>query len=298
MTMPLFIPDINAPDLAYINIRDGETEPAKAARELVESLWQRYASYADSNFRTEIKNAFNERFWEMYLTCSLLDLNLPVSYPKPAGPDVCLSLEKGSVWIEAICPRQGSKENPDRVPDYNFGASVATRVPDDEVILRLRQAIETKFRVFDRYAEKGIVSQDAARVIAINGCQIPHARLEREVPRVVRCVLPIGNLQVMFPRDPNAATESSYQYRRVVERRNGAEVETDIFFQDKYRTLSAVLYSSVDACNPTQRLGDDFVLIHNPRATIPVPQGMISRGREYRVREAEEIFSLETIDHV
>jgi type I restriction enzyme S subunit len=297
MTTPLFIPEIDAPDLAYNHIRDGENEPAKAARELVENLWQRYAPYADSNFRTEIQTAFDERFWEMYLTCSLLDLNLPVSCPKP-GPDVCLSLEKELVWIEAICPGPGSEKNPDRVPDYNFGASTATRVPDDEVILRLRHAIETKFRVFDCYAKKGIVSLDAARVVAINGCQVPHARDQREVAIIMRSVLPIGNLQIMFPRDPNAATESSYQYRRVVERRNSAEVETDIFFQDKYRKLSAVLYSCVDACNPTQRLGEDFILIHNPRATIPLPQGMISRGREYRVREAEENFSLETIDHV
>lgn len=178
MTEPLFISDADASDPAYVNIRVGESEPAMAARELTEGLWRTYRPYADRHFRTEIQSAFDERFWEMYLTCALLDLGLPVSCPKP-GPDVLLSLGETTIWVEAICPTQGSDENPDRVPDYNFGAPVATRVPDDEVIMRLRHAIETKVRAFDKYTAQGIVSNDSAWIVAVNGCQIPHARLER-----------------------------------------------------------------------------------------------------------------------
>ncbi len=296
MTEPLFILDADASDPAYVNIRDGEPEPAKNARELTERLWRLYRPYADPHFRTEIQSAFDERFWEMYLTCALLDLGLPVSCPKP-GPDVQLSLDETTVWIEAICPTRGSEENPDRVPDYNFGAPVATRVPDAEVIMRLRHAIETKVRAFNRYAERGIISNDSAHVVAINGCQIPHARLERDIPRIIRSVLPIGNMQVTFDRDPSVPTETSYQYRRTVERMKGAEIETDVFLQDRYRSLSAVLYSSVDACNPTRRLGDDFILIHNPRAVVPLPDMTIRRGREYRVRESEDVFSLGSTVH-
>lgn len=104
-------------------------------------------------------------------------------------------------------------------------------------------------------------------------------------------------MQVTFHRDPSVPTETSYQYRRAVERKKGAEIETDVFFQDRYRRLSAVLYSHVDAGNPARRLGDDFILIHNPRALVPVPDMTIRRGREYWVRESGDVFSLDSIVH-
>lgn len=106
MIKPLFMPDIHAPDLAYKHIRDDENEPANAARELVESLWQRYAPYADSNFRTQIQTAFDERFWEMYLTCSApVKSGLPREFVEPFGPYIEENRGYAPVFLLDIPPR-------------------------------------------------------------------------------------------------------------------------------------------------------------------------------------------------
>ena len=86
-------------------------------REFVETLWQKYCRYADPQFRREIRTSFNERFWEMSLTCALLDCGLDVSCPKP-GPDNLVTHQGIKVWIEAICPGPGAPGMPDSVPRW------------------------------------------------------------------------------------------------------------------------------------------------------------------------------------
>jgi hypothetical protein len=72
---PLFSPgEAEAP---YRNLRDMVTPEARAGKEFAERLWTQYHPYADAHFLTEIRRDFHARFWEMYLTCTLLQsLNL------------------------------------------------------------------------------------------------------------------------------------------------------------------------------------------------------------------------------
>jgi hypothetical protein len=54
------------------------------------------------------------------------------------------------------------------------------------------------------------------------------------------------------------------------------------FLSNEYSHVSAVLYSRANwICRP-QRPGDDFILVHNPKAQCPLPIGWLAVGEEWR----------------
>lgn len=63
---------------------------------------------------------------------------------------------------------------------------------------------------------------------------------------------------------------SSYQYRARISKANGSPVSTRTFLDEQASFCRAVLHSSVDCANHPDQLGDDFSLLHNPRATHPL----------------------------
>jgi len=64
-------------DPGYMNVRD--LAHHSEDRVFVESLWQMYRPYADTNFRSDARHHFNEQFWEMYLGCTLLEHGFRIS---------------------------------------------------------------------------------------------------------------------------------------------------------------------------------------------------------------------------
>jgi hypothetical protein len=61
-----------------------------------------------------------------------------------------------------------------------------------------------------------------------------------------------------------------------------------------------VIYSWADAGNPIERerWGSDFYIIHNPRATNPLPSGFAKCGIEYSVTVKPDSFTLKpAINH-
>ncbi len=81
----------------------------------------------------------------MYLAASLDALGLPLvgrvekRYRK-GGPDIEV---RDAIWIEAIAPGAGTTD--DRVPEVDTSWDAPARdVPDRELMLRIRAAIDTK----------------------------------------------------------------------------------------------------------------------------------------------------------
>ncbi len=279
--LPIFQANVSASDVSYMNLRKSEKDSAKRARDLTEKLWGVFHPYADMHFLTEIRNSFDERFWEMYLVCTLLDKGFSLSCPKP-GPDVLIELDNKRVWIEAIAPSPGAEASPDRVPGYDYGSFVAQKVPSEKIILRLRSAIEEKYiNKYQQYYQKKIVAENDVFVIAINGCQLPHANADHYPPHIVRSVFPIGNEQLLIDKKSMKITDSGFEYRDNVKKNSGAVISTSVFFDDRYSKLSGIIYTRVDAGNPTPMMGQDFVFIHNPIATNPLPKGFFKFGEEY-----------------
>ena len=134
----------------------------------------------------------------MYLVTSFLEDEFCLLKKKPEGPDIKIKLGDRTIWVEAVVPGPGT--NNDRVPDLEYG--VAREVPDEQMKLRLTNAFSEKFYKYKNYREKDLVKEEDDYVIAINGSLI--GRSERDVPRIVRILFPIGNLvlHVRVPQKP------------------------------------------------------------------------------------------------
>ena len=134
-----------------------------------------------------------------------------------------------------------------------------------------------KFYKYKNYREQGLVKEEEDYVIAINGYLIGSGRREREVPRIVRTLFPIGDLvyNIRVPNNFDQRSEIvgySHEYRREIVKHKGSKVLTDPFLNDEYTGISAVLYSDCYLLNfdyvensNHRRLSRSFILVHNPK---------------------------------
>src|SRR5258706_15043495 len=71
MATPLFTND-EATDPGYRSICDAKKGPLGFARWHCQYLWRVFERHADKEFRKELRRTFDARYWEMYLTTSLI----------------------------------------------------------------------------------------------------------------------------------------------------------------------------------------------------------------------------------
>ena len=282
-----FLPDISSDEL-YVIIRDGSHPRCEEARTLVERLWPLCSPYLDHDFRRQAADRFETRFWEMYLAWTLLENGVTLKQRpvgrRVAGPD--FQTESRDVWIEAVLATAGTGEN--AVPDLVDGG--VRSVPEAEMILRLRTAIETKVQKGREYLTAGVVMPDEPFVIAVGARRIPLGRLESPIPRVVAAVFPFGNAVVHFDRDSGDVVGESYEYRPEILNARKSPVRTDLFLDPSYSHVSGVLYAGVDEVNRPQVPGPEFLFVHNPLAAVPLPAGYFPFGVEYW-KEADRLQS-------
>ena len=282
LEMPPFFAPGPASDQHYVNLRDGHAPIVAEARAFVEELWAAYAQYLDPDVAERARGAYLSSFWELYLVHVLHSRGIALfprlrRTPARQGPD--LLAEHPRIWIEAVAPGPG--EGPDAVPPLSPG--VAFRVPDEQMKLRLRSAIEEKRGRINAYRERGWVPETEPVVVAINGSRITFAQLELTIPRVIRCVLPFGYEQFAIDRSSLEVVERSYTYQRETIKRSGEGVPTDVFLDPGYSMISALLYSSADEVNRPPSPGAEIVLVRNPLAAAPLPDAWLPVGWEYWV---------------
>jgi len=291
MVEKLFIDDITPCDELYRIIRDEDR--CAELKSYMENLWATYHPYADKDFPRQLPQDFHARFWEMYLTCTLIDksFNVVPKQTRARGPDIKIAHASTTIWVEAVTPTSGDSSKPDSVPYPRMG--VAQQVPDDQIILRYRSAIHDKyFDKYFKYLESGIIRSGNCYIIALNGCRIPWLGSDYEPPRIVRSVLPFGWQVVTVDTSSHKVVNRGYQYRAYLKKASGGKVDTDIFVKSEYSHISAVMFSNVDVANLTSAMGDDFIIVHNPLASRKLPNDFPKVGREYKAELSENTINL------
>jgi len=289
MVENLFSDDINPSDELYRIIRD-ENGCAKLKSDM-ENLWGTYHPYADGDFPKQLAQDFHARFWEIYLTCTLIHNSFKVipKQTKAEGPDIKIDHASTTIWVEAVIPTSGDPSKPDSVPNLQMG--VAQQVPDDQIILRYRSAIRYKyFNKYCKYLGDKIITDKDCYIIALNGCKIRHG--DREPPRIVRCVLPFGWEVVTIDTSSHKVVNRGYQYRAYLRKASGSQVGTDIFTKPEYQHISAVMFSNVDVANPTPVMGEDFIIVRNPLASRQLPDDFPRVGWEYKAELSQSEITL------
>jgi type I restriction enzyme S subunit len=269
----------NATDPGYAHVRD--VERWRFARHFVESLWPNYRPFADPHFREDAMHHFLQRFWEMYLGCTLLDRGFKIERVGNEGPEFYFLCGERRIWVEAIAPGPG--DGPDRVDEPKPGE--AFTVSDEKIVMRYTHALLEKHRRYEVALAKGIVQSHDQMLLAINCRGIPHAPYGAEIPYVLKAFLPLGALAVVVDRDTMEIKNSYHQRRETVVKRSGAHIATTSFLNPKFAGFSAVLHSAVDCANHPTELGDDFLVLHNPTASHVLPRDLFSWCKQFEVKD-------------
>lgn len=280
---PVLFSISDATDPEYLTLATSDWQPVVVARAYIESVWPRVQPYLDDGFPSKAACAFRPHFWELYLCAALLDANMDL-VPRSerggedAGPDFLL---RDGTYVEAILATPGT--GADAVTEAPLGE--ASYIPDAAIRLRILNAIDKKRRQLETYRASNLVAMDAPFVIAINTGAVPYARHENTLPRIVRSLLPFGDLQVHV--DPRTFQQlgSSYQHESAVFKRKGSSVPTDGFLSaDLFGGVSAVLYSCADPLNNFPNVGADFIVVHNPTPINRIPLEYLPATYEYSVQ--------------
>ena len=290
----------DATSVAYRNIRDSKDGVLYRAKHHCEYLWIFFKHYADPDFRTELRNEFDARCWEMYLTVSLILAGFSVTCPKP-GPDVGIIYKGKRIWFEAVSPTPGHPASPDYVSQPAAGE--ASRVPNEKIVLRYLNSISDKYdRQYSNWRAKNIISGEDAYVVALNPRQIWHDHSDTNPPRILQAGYTVGSPYVVIDRNTGQSVRSGYHFRGAIEKekRDGqekaTEIQTGVFQDNKHLALSALLCSRVDAANRPGEMGDDFQMAPNPHATVPLPEGFRLRGTYYESKVVKDGYDVTPIE--
>jgi hypothetical protein len=270
-----------ATDPIYERVRNNVNLHESEGRAFIELIWLNSAPYLDADLAERApSNGLIPTFWEMYLAYALktYGINLvPRSrrVPKHKGPD--LFAEMPEVWIEAVAATPG--DGPDAL---KWGEPMtANRTPIDQFILRLRTAVEYKAAQLKKHIERGYIKAGQSSVIAVSGAMLPYRHGEGPVPFVVRAVLGVGNLVLDFDRATTKQVGQGVEYCDEVKKAHEASVRTDLFLDNRYSHVSAVIYSPSCWIHHPATPGADFMIIHNPQAASPLPDEWFPLGGEY-----------------
>lgn len=265
-------------DPIYLAVRNEERYAH--VRSHLKALWKKYSAYADPHFCTEIARQFQQRYWEMRLGCTLLDLGFILKQAKRQGPDydACTSAGK-HIYIEAVAVSSG--QGNDAVPRPNFDPQTCARYPIDQIILRILGAIANKSQQHASYVKKEIIDPTVPYVIAINIGGIPGVFIEGDPPILAQSCLGIGSRVIIV--DPDGPSEERLDRRDAISKVSKGEVDTRIFLHSEYSWLSGVLLSDVSAFIRYPLGAGGFQFLHNPRASQPIDHGWFPIGSEHWV---------------
>lgn len=287
-----------ARDVGYTNIRDFSHH--EKARQFIAYLWEHYKQFADPHFREDAKNHFLERFWEMYLTVTLIEHGFNINRVGEEGPEFYIEQDGKKIWVEAIAPGPG--EGPDRIPEPERG--IAYHVPTEKILLRFTHALSEKRNKYIEARKKGIISPDDGYLLAINSRGIPHAPYGNTMPYFIQAYLPFGPYAVSIDPGTGNIVDSFYQHRAAVSKLNGANIPTTAFLDQEFSCISSVLHSSVDCVNRPEALGGDFCMLHNPNASLSVDQSLFSWcqqlslvGDELITREPNQALNMDAAEN-
>ena len=266
----------------YAKMLEGGMKKLVQARKDCESFWSDYKSYADKTFVKEFAIQTHERWFEMYLTVALLRAGHKIDCRNQhnTGPDVLLNFKGQRIWIEATCASPGEEGRPDSIPKRQ--PSRIRREPTDEYVLRIRNALEEKQKIFISYMESGVISSDEPCIVAINVNKVdgisPHTG-----DHVKRALYGIGDPEIKIDGRTRRVTSFDHIYIKSIRKKSsGAEVNVNPFTDGSLMHISAVLISESNAVNQPAKVGDDFVMYPNLECNNQIPQPLLRIGREWR----------------
>lgn len=268
----------------------------KERRDWIESLWVLYEEYAETNFRSEFEtiSIFNKKAWELYLGHFLLKNKFILLGKTGKGPDFHIKINGKDIFIEATAPTVGEVDPAPARPDIKAGETYMGGGDIEETyrtkILRLVTAIRNKSdKIFSSQYYKGktdgSIKDSDCYIVAINGHDF--CGLVSDPSFLLRRSLFAAGCMTFRLKKDGTLGKGEYLYKPfVIKIKPGwskENIPTDIFANDSYSEISAIIYSPehiINTVHDIDSLGDTLTLIKNPFAKNPLPEDFPVLGME------------------
>jgi hypothetical protein len=244
----------------------------KERRERFESLWPAFTPYADRNFLAELEKHFHQRSWEMFLGNVLLQKGLPLSPHSDAGPDFVIGGDN-PVYVECVAPTKGSTSNQDAVPEprsFGLGEELTMQpVPEEQILLRITQAITEKVGKYDSWRAKTWFKPDVPYIIAVNTGELNYPD-NPSMQYVLKALFGASHMYLEFA--PGSAYRSQgWIFRDAIQRASGSNVAVNQFAGPGLSQVSGILFSDNTVLAHTTFTDLECLLVNNPFAVNPLP---------------------------
>jgi hypothetical protein len=232
-----------------------------------EKLFEVYKPYANKQFHNQKKIDFHPRTWEMYCGASFVKKNiLPKTCKKDEGPD--FKIDK-NIWFECVISNDGVGQN--EVPKPLFGK--VNSIPEEQIILRFLNSFNKKYQKYQRYLQNETINPEDPFVIAINygifGISYP---LDIDIPIAIKALYNIQCRTLSVPVGNSNKRIEGFKKRSAT---------GEMFLDQKYNGISAVIACSNDVLNHAEETGSDLYIVVNPNAKNPLPKKFIGLFKQY-----------------
>ena len=283
----LFVDSSKSSCPAHQYVLNAANEHSRMAKAHCEKLWSDFWEYADEHFVDEFRVNFHQRWFEMYLTVSLVRAGLTVE-SNDSGPDVFVTLGERRVWIEAVCATEGDEGRPDSVPPLEPEKNWPGHI--NQCVLRILNSLGKKAKRFKNNLEEGVVGHGDILVIAISSGQI--AMLCPDLSEcMLRSLYGVGDIVLTLDGFPAKIVDSNRQHIENIRKTSGVKVKVRPFVDGSMDHVSAVLTSCVNAFSPSSTLGSDFVLYPNLSCRNQWVRNLLPVAEEWSFEEDEDGWS-------
>lgn len=272
-------------DPGFENLKAAQFPIEQQLRSMLQEMWQRYAPYADPDFRYGFARDVDGRSWEMYLGCMLLEAGralLPVVERRREGgqPDLCVLEDGRRIWIEATAPGEGAS-GPDQivrpVPINEGGGFIAA--PIRQAQLRTSGAFWTKAQQVGHYIEQGVIAPHDVSIIAISAGRFGAYLSEQPLPLIMTTLFPIGDAYVTIDRETGDVLAEGFHPAPLIHRHRHPVPRT-AFLDERFADISGVIWSRISIGN-LSRQHRPITYVHNPLAQTPLPTNWGLWDREF-----------------
>lgn len=220
----------------------------------------------------------------MFLACSFLEQGFKLIHQPTKGPDIKFELKDSIAWCETTTATRGDNA----VDKMHWGTSekmVVMDVPEEHMITRLTSAINDKYKIFKEKYLGAIVKEDEPFIIALNRYEVEY--MDSDIPLILSAVFGVGHLMINLKTG-----DSKYGSRPTVKKKNKTNVETTYFCNDRFKEISAIIYSTDSVINLIDKYnGAEISIVHNPFAKNKLPRGLFKFDREY-VADGDKIVDI------
>jgi hypothetical protein len=302
--MTLFRDNLIAnPDPIFLHHKDCEGK--KDVCHFIELIYQEVAPFlGDKNIEQRLQESFHSFVWQFYLGYILKHNGLKLSKASAFGPDYVLEY---GVIVEAVVPTRGEGENktfhhddlePEEVsPGFKMYPVVSRIFPDPKIILRITSAINSKLDQYQSWKKSNLILKDSPYIIGINALMLD-AHSSDDFSYGARVCFGIGPTQINIPvrthKNQNIEDRgitTTIRFDSHLKKHNGVDVLTSLFFDDRYKDVSAIAYSSHYIANVMDDPGRDIEIIANPNAKNPIDLNSFKKFKRTYIEYSQDMAS-------